>query len=345
MPSPSQKPHAYDAFPTYSKKLPWNFRNRASDNAKALFGLRLTLEETRSSTAIADVMKCRIQGHVLHPTSINLGTKKPEDFAMIHVVGCGWGTCGQKFFNLPTDPADRISLFNQYVEWKMRAQPRGVGGLKRLKEMAPKILNGEECRITEELLTNAIRNCAGQARLRRNPNSSPVRPNPSRDPRITRSSPDILPRKRKHDNDSSDNDSGDNAGLSSKQPAFRSTETAEVVGPDNSSPHLSDSEVEFVDPVPIRSSRRDIQNDGFKARQSAAFQSSRGSIQNAGLSTRQSTVSKLHSTNENTQSRYRAVVVISSDEEERLPDIHAAGTIKNAQRPLPKPFPLRQSPV
>lgn len=84
-----KKEELYSKNPTYSHPLPPNFASNASDVAKGLFGLRLSLEEEKGSTELVQFMRCQIplQGdNIRHPTSICMGERKPEHFGEIVVT-------------------------------------------------------------------------------------------------------------------------------------------------------------------------------------------------------------------------------------------------------------------
>lgn len=83
------KKELYTHNPTYSRPLPLNFTSKASDMAKGLFGLCLSLEEEKGSTELTRFMRCQVplQGdNVQHPTSICMGERNPEDFGRITVA-------------------------------------------------------------------------------------------------------------------------------------------------------------------------------------------------------------------------------------------------------------------
>lgn len=85
----AKKEDLYTNNPTYSRPLPKNFSSKASDMAKALFGLRLTLEEKKGSTELVKFMNCQVhlQGdNVRHATAVCMGQANPEQFAQITVT-------------------------------------------------------------------------------------------------------------------------------------------------------------------------------------------------------------------------------------------------------------------
>ncbi|KAE9387662.1 hypothetical protein BT96DRAFT_927494 [Gymnopus androsaceus JB14] len=191
--------------PTYSRPLPKNLASKTSDMAKALFGLRLSLEEEKGSTELADFMKCKsaLQGDVKHATSISMGQAKPEDFAQITVVRCGQGLCGApyKFVKLKPTSADRVVLFQQFVRWLTQCQV--FGKLETLKKIAPVIMKHDvvECHKIFQQIEDAI---GSQRTSKRRPkprskhrHSSPAPANYHLDNRGTQSSP--VKRKRSWD--------------------------------------------------------------------------------------------------------------------------------------------------
>ncbi|KIK53896.1 hypothetical protein GYMLUDRAFT_249937 [Collybiopsis luxurians FD-317 M1] len=193
---PSQKIQLYAEHPTYSRPLPSNFSAK-SDIAKALFGLRLTLEEERRSNFLKRFMTCQVpmQGdNVKHSTTINLGNKNHEDFAQLKVSRCGRYNCGtpSKFVTLQASEADRIVLFERLVNWLIMVKAK-ASLLERIKKMADKIM-GVECR---SVIGNIEKALASRPkpdttpRKRRSPQSSPPSTPTSRvrDDRMIHSSP------------------------------------------------------------------------------------------------------------------------------------------------------------
>ncbi|KAE9392042.1 hypothetical protein BT96DRAFT_944954 [Gymnopus androsaceus JB14] len=190
----AKKEDLYTNNPTYSRPLPKNFSSKASDMAKALFGLRLTLEEKKGSTELVKFMNCQVhlQGdNVRHATAVCMGQANPEQFAQITVTRCGQSSCGvpYKFVTLNATSADRIILFQQFVDWLTRC--KAFKKLEALKKIAPHIAKDKvvDCRRILRQIEDVI---DSQRRLKsrsKHHQSSPAPASYPRDNREIKSSP------------------------------------------------------------------------------------------------------------------------------------------------------------